>query len=235
MERLRYVARAGAVPMLPLVREAAAALSYFADDPMGLLTSCRRLLGRRRDCGPLVWLAARMLAGLNPRREARDAVDALESDPTVWELQEALRSGATVVAVGQCEAVESALRDRPDVRALASTNPEAVAAADVVLLASDCLGPSEALVGAECLPVAEVARNSGTPVWLVAGVGRILPERMWSALSARHRQDGLMTQGLAVLDLDRFVTYVVTPAGLRRPVEAARQSDCPVVAELFTP
>ena len=81
IERLRYVARAGVVPVEPLVRESAAALSSFADDPKGLLTSCRRLLDRRRDCGPLVWLAARMLTAMDPRAEARRVVEDLDPRP----------------------------------------------------------------------------------------------------------------------------------------------------------
>ena len=234
IERLRYVARAGPVPMVPLVREAAAALAYFADDPMGLLTSCRRLLDRRSDCGPLVWLAARMLAGLDPRQEARDAVDALDCDATPWELQDALASGTGLLSIGQRDAVVAVVGDRPDLQTLVRQDPEAVAAADVVALASDCLGPSQALVVAEAVGVAEAARDSGTPVWLVAGVGRILPQRMWNGLSIRQRPGDLAQHGLAALDLDRLVTRVVTPSGLRTPAEAVRESDCPVVPELFS-
>ena len=221
--------------MVPLVREAAAALVHFADDPMGLLTSCRRLLDRRGGCGPLVWLAARMLSGLDPRQEARDAVRALDADPTVWELANALPSGKAVLAVGRSESVESALQDRPDLRVVLPDDPEALVTADLVVLASDCAGPSEALVDAEAVPLVEAARESGVPVWLAVGVGRVLPERMWNALRSRHRPDELALNGLAVLDLDRFVTRVATPAGLRTPAEAARQSDCPIVPELFVP
>ena len=85
------------------------------------------------------------------------------------------------------------------------------------------------------MPVAEAAHRWGAPVWLIAGAGRILPGPMWDLLSARHRLDDPAMAGMAVLDLDRFVTRVVTPSGLRTPTEAARQSDCPVVPELFTP
>ena len=235
IERLRYVARAGTVPLVPLVRESASALSSFADDPMGLLTSCRRLLDRRRDCGPLVWLAARMLTGPDPRQEARDAVDALESDPTAWELSDALPAGASVLAVGEREAVAAALHQRLDVPTLEPEDPEALPAADLVVLTSDCMGPSQALVAAAAARVAETARGLGTPVWLVGGVGRVLPGPMWDLLSARHRPDDPAMQGLTVLDLDHFVTRVVTPSGLQTPADAVRQSDCPVVPELFAP
>ena len=238
IERLRYVARAGAVPVVPLVRESAAALVSFADDPKGLLTSCRRLLDRRRDCGPLVWLAARMLVAMDPRSEAIKVMEALDADTTGRALEDglhSLRSGSSVLAAGELGAFAAALHDRPDLRSLKPDDTEAAGPVDLVLMTSDCVGPSQALVVAETVPVAEAAHRWGAPVWLIAGAGRILPGPMWDLLSARHRLDDPAMAGLAVLDLDRFVTRVVTPSGLRTPTEAARQSDCPVVPELFTP
>ena len=237
IERLRYVARAGVVPVAPLVRESASALSSFADDPKGLLTSCRRLLARRGDCAPLVWLAARMLTAMDPRSEARRVLSELDADTTGRVLQrglDSLAAGSSVLAVGELGAFAAELQYRPDLRWVEPDEPEADGLADLVLSASDCAGPSHALVAAEAVPAVEAARNRGVPVWLIAGAGRILPERMWDLLSARHRPDDPSMRGLAVLDLDRFVTRVVTPAGLRTPAEAARRSDCPIVPELFT-
>ena len=178
IERLRYVARAGVVPVGPLVREAAAALSSFADDPKGLLTSCRRLLDRRRDCGPLVWLAARMLSAMDPRAEAAKVVSELDADTTGRVLEsgvDSLAAGSSVLVVGELGAFAAALQDRPDVRWMEADDPEAAAGADLVLVASDCAGPSHALVATEAVAAAETARDRGTPVWLVAGAGRILP------------------------------------------------------------
>lgn len=238
IERLRYVARAGVVPVGPLVREAATALSSFAEDPKGLLTSCRRLLDRRRDCGPLVWLAARMLAAMDPRAEAARVVSELDADTTERVLQQGLDSlaaGSSILAVGELGAFSAALEDRPDLLWMESDDPEAAGTADLVLIVSDCVGPSQALVAAETVPVAESARGCGAPVWLIAGAGRILPGPMWDLLSAGHRPDDPSVRGLAVLDLHRFVTRVATPSGLRTPAEAARSSDCPVVPELFAP
>ena len=238
IERLRYVARAGVVPVVPLVRESASALSSFADDPKGLLTSCRRLLDRRSDCAPLVWLAARMLTAMDPRSEAMRVMEALDDDSTGRILRNGLHSlpaGSGVLAVGELGAYAGALDDRPDLRWIEPDDPDAAGSADLVLMTSDCVGPSQALVVSETLSVAEMARGWATPVWLIAGAGRILPERMWELLSARRRSDDPTMRSLAVLDLDRFVTRVVTPSGLRAPVEAARRSDCPIVPELFTP
>lgn len=236
IERLRYVARAGIVPAGPLVREAASALSSFADDPKGLLTSCRRLLDRRSDCAPLVWLAARMLTAMDPRAEARRVIGDLEGDATGQVLGkgiDALPAGSSVLAVGALGAYAAALDDRPDLRWAEPDDLEAGSGADLVLMTSDCAGPSQALVVAETVSVAEMARGWEIPVWLIAGAGRILPERMWDLLSARHRPDDPAMRGLAALDLDRFVTRMVTPSGLWTPAEAARRSACPIVPELL--
>ena len=236
IERLRYVARAGVVPVEPLVRESASALTSFADDPKGLLTSCRRLLDRRSDCAPLVWLAARMLCAMDPRSEAVRVVEALGGDTTGRALQRGLDSlpaSSGVLAVGELGLYAAVLDDIPDLRWIEPDDLEAAGSADLVLMTSDCVGPSQALVVAETVSVAEMARGWGTPVWLIAGAGRILPERMWELLSDRHRPEDPAMRGLAVLDLDRLVTRVVTCSGLRTPAEAARQSDCPVVPELF--
>ena len=237
IERLRYVARAGVVPVGPLIRESAAALSSFAEDPKGLLTSCRRLLDRRGDCGPLVWLAARLLTAIDPRAEAARVLEDMSADTTSRVLEDslhALPTGSSVLAVGDLGDFEDVLQS-PELRSPEADDPEAAATADLVLMTSDCVGPSHALVVAEAVPVAEAARGWGTPVWLIAGAGRILPERMWDLLSDRHQLGDPAMSGLAVLDLDRFVTQVVSPWGLRTSVEAARASDCPVVPELFAP
>ena len=224
------------VPVVPLVRESATALSSFADDPKGLLTSCRRLLDRRSDCAPLVWLAARMLTAMDPRAEAMRVMEEINDDASSEVLRngiDTLPAGSSVLAVGDLDAFAAVLDYRPDLRWVEPDDPQGASTADLVLVVSDCVGPSQALVVAEAVSVAETARGLGTPVWLVAGAGRILPDRMWDLLSARHRPDDPAMRGLAVLDLDRLVTQVVTPSGLRAPAEAARRSDCPVVPELF--
>lgn len=234
MERLRYVARAGDVPVAPLVREAAAALVTMADDPMGLLTSCRRLVDRRPGCAPLMWLAARMLTGADPRSEAADAVAEIEADPTGYELDHGLGHGWTVVAPGDSDIAGPVLRSRPDLRIAPA---DAADTADVVVLESDCVGPSAALVPPGAVEAAARARASAVPVWLMAGVGRVLPERMWDLVAARL--DGPKPPGddempdLEVLDLDRLVTQVVTPVGLRSPEQIRSRIDGPSAPELF--
>lgn len=258
IERLRYVARAGEVPAAPLVREAAAALAAFAHDPMELLTACRQLLERRPACGPLVWVSARMLTGPDPSIEAWDAVEALERDCTPAELAHALPADSTVLVVGSPEITSAALLERADVETLvADTIGEgsgllyaldaadhlsvdvpaggvgaAAAEADLVLLEAEVLGDDGALARAGSRAAAAVAHHAGVPVWLVAGVGRSLPARMWQGVCARALHDEPWDADLELVPLD-LIDRIVGPAGPLSVAEARGSVDCPVAPELF--
>jgi hypothetical protein len=84
------------------------------------------------------------------------------------------------------------------------------------------------------LAAATVARHAEVPVWLAAGVGRLLPARMWEALAGRRA-----TRAADPWDLDEevvslsLVDQVCGPAGLTSVQEALRRTDCPVAPELF--
>ena len=259
IERLRYVARSQGAPADVLVGESAMALGAFRDDPAGLVAACRRIIDRQLTCAPLWWLCARLLCAPEPLREARDAVEEMESDPTARHLVAALPDGATVVVIGWPEQSLAALARRGDVESLvvdtdgdahdvvrrlaradadatevpARSVGAAVSAADLVLLDALAVGPDAALVPAGSVAAAAVARTAGVPVWLVAGVGRLLPRSMWDALAGRWSgsTDPLVAaEELLTLDLvDRL-------AGVDGPVEVAdglRRTDCPVAPELF--
>ena len=226
IERLRYAARAGHVPIIPLVREAAMALSAFADDRMGLLTACRRLVRRRLGCGPLVWLAARMLTGADACQEARDAMQRIRRDPTAAELAHALPVGASVLATGPA-----------DIAARVLGGCELIGAADrppdLLLIESDCVGPHRAVVSTDALHAARSAQSTNTRVWLVAGVGRTLPALLYEAFSGENAPSHRL--GTTAIDLDSHVTRLVTPVGVRTPAEArARRQDCPIALELIS-
>ena len=258
IERLRYVARAGEAPTVPLVREAAAALAAFAHDPMELLTASRQLVTRHPACGPLIWVTARMLTGPDPATEAWDAVDALERDPTVAELTHAFPTDASVLVVGSAELTGAGLLGRADVEALvADTVGEgygllralddhdhvaadvpaggvgaAAAAADLVVLEAEVMGADGALARSGSRSAAAVARHAGVPVWLVAGVGRIVPPSMWDGVRSRVVGTEPWDADLEVLPLD-LVDRVVGPVGPIDVDEALRSTDCPVAPELF--
>jgi hypothetical protein len=118
IERLRSVARAGREDATTLAREAASALAAFSSEPAALVTACRALVARQPTCGPVWWLAARVLAAADPGMEAWQAARELGRDDTPFVLAAALPEGATVVVLGWTEQVASALVRRGDVQAL---------------------------------------------------------------------------------------------------------------------
>jgi translation initiation factor 2B subunit (eIF-2B alpha/beta/delta family) len=183
----------------------------------------------------------------------------MESDPTARNLVAALPESGTVVLVGWPEQSLAALARRGDVESLvvdtdgdahdvvrrlgradadaaevpARSVGAAVLAADVVLLDALAVGPDAALVPAGSLAAAAVARTAGVPVWLVAGVGRLLPRSMWDALSGRWASstDPLVApEEILTLDL---VDRLAGVAGVVEVAEGLRRTDCPIAPELF--
>jgi hypothetical protein len=259
IERLRYVARASGADQAILVRETAGALAAFADDPAGMVTACRRIVSRHPGSGPLWWLCSRVLTAAEPMREAWAASDELEEDATAGALAAALPDEATVCVVGWPDLAGDALRRRGDLDVLVvdalgegsglvrmleradvavtevpvTGTGSAAAEADLVLLEAVAVGPSEALAVSGSRAAAAVARTSGTPVWLTAGVGRHVPGRIWDCMVQRL-DDACdpwdADEELVPLDL---VDRVVGPAGPEDPADARRRTDCPIAPELF--
>lgn len=259
IERLRYVARAGGVDHSALAEETARALAGFVDDPTGLVTACRRIVDRHPTSGPMWWLAARVLATNDPRAEAFACVSALQDDPTPAALAYELPDDVTVTVIGWPEQVGGALVRRGDVRSLVvdslgegaglvrrleysdSTTDEvppanvggAVRWSDLVLLEASAVGPHAFAGIAGSLPAAAVARDHAAEVWLVAGEGRLLPERLWESLTDRLDQAGEpweLDEEIVPLSL---VDRVVGPRGLESIEAMLRRTDAPVVPELL--
>lgn len=260
MERLRSVARAGEASPGLLAREAAAALAGLGPDPAGLVIACRRLVDRRPSAGPLWWLASRVLCAPDPVAEAWVSADLLEEDTTPAALAAALPDEAAAVVVGWPEQAAEGLRQRGDAAVLVVSSdgasaglarwlrrtgvdaddvPDAglgaaVAGADLVVLEADAAGPRSFLAAAGSRAAASVARSAGVPVWLVAGVGRTLPGRLWSAIEVRLGASATpawdRSDEIVPLDL---CDMVVGPGGLRQPFADEAPLDCPVALELL--
>jgi hypothetical protein len=259
IERLRYVARASGADQAILVRETAGALAAFTDDPAGLVTACRRIVARHPGSGPLWWLCSRVLIATEPMREAWQATDELEEDRTAQALSQAIPDDATVCVLGWPDLVADALRRRGDLDVLVvdalsegsglvrvleradvavtdvpvTGTAAAAAEADLVLLEAAAVGPDAALAISSSRAAAAVARTSGTPVWLTAGVGRLVPGRIWDCMV--QRLDAACDpwdadEELVPLDL---VDKVVGPDGPEDPADARRRTDCPIAPELF--
>ena len=258
IERLRYVARASGAPQGALVQETAMALSSFGSDPQGLVTACRRIVWRQPSSGPLVWFCARVLTAGDAASEIWEAAGQVQADRTAAELAHALPDDATITVLGWPDEISEALPRRGDVEVLAvdtrgeasglvsqlwradveaSDVPQAglgaaVASASLVLLESTAVGPEEFLAVSGSRAAAAVARAAGIPIWLVAGVGRLLPGRMWDGLRGRVEPDDPWDADDEFVPLD-LVDRIVGPNGVEPVSDALRRTDCPVAPELF--
>lgn len=259
IERLRWVARAEGAGASLLAREAAGALAAIGGDLAGLLTGCRRLLDRHPAVGPLWWLAARALAAEDPPRELYAAMSDLDADPTSSVLAAGLPGEMAVTVLGWPEQGGDALRRRGDLEVLVvdtrgggpaftrRLTANGVGAFDVdgaglggavresgmVLLEASALGPTGYLCPAGSLAAAAVARSLDVDVWVVAGVGRVLPARLWETVLGRVEDSGdpwALDDELVPL---AWATGVAGPAGTTTPAEAVKRADCPVVPELL--
>ena len=262
MERMRAVARAtGAGPGL-LVQEAAGALAALGGDQAGLVTACRRLVERHPAVGPLWWLASRVLCAPDPVVEAYRAAAEIEADTTPAALAAALPEDTTLVLLGWPELAVDGVRRRGDAdvllvsgrgeaaglaRRLQSAGvaveevPDsglgaAVAEAGLVVLEAGAVGPDGFLAAPGSRAAVAVAAACGVPVWVVAGTGRVLPPRLWSALKANVDRSAL-----AVWERDEELVplalcdQLVMADGLRPPSGEGAGEVCPVAPELLKP
>jgi len=259
IERLRYVARSSGVPARSLVSETAMALQSFRHDQQALVTACRRVVSRQPTSGALVWFAARVLTAADPSAEIYQASGEVEADPTAAELAHLLPDDACAVVLGWPDEIGEALPRRGDVRVLVvdvaseayglvsrlercDVQASEVAAqglgasvldADVVLLEASAVGPDACLAVAGSRAAAATARHAGVPVWLVAGVGRLLPGAMWDPFLAGALPPVAPWEADdEVVPLD-LIDVVVGPWGKLSVADALRRTDCPVAPELF--
>jgi hypothetical protein len=261
IERLRYVARSSGADPAVLVREAAGGLLGLGVDPSGIVTACRRIVDRHPTVGPLWWLAARVLTAPDGRTEARRSAAEIAGDTTGDVLADALADDARVCVLGWPSIAGDVLARRGDcsafvvdvldegsglVRRLQRADVEvdevgpsglgaAVRASTVLLLEASAIGPTGALVVAGSLAAASVARVAGVPVWLIGGVGRLLPGRMWEALVDRVDDMGErweLEDDIIPLDL---IDMIVGPLAAESAAAALARTDCPIAPELFRP
>ena len=261
IERLRYVARSAGAPQDVLVQETAIALAAFRDDPIALVTACRRIVSRQLTCGGVWWLCSRMLCAPDPLAEARRAVEEINDDSTARQLAAALPADARVVVVGWPPQIAGALVRRGDVepwvidsdgvgssfvRHLQQRDVDAVeippiglsaavTECDLVLIEAACCSPDAVIATMGSRSVAAVAQSAGVPVWLVAGVGRVLPDRIWQAMVPRFVDslgDDPWDADEELVPLELF-DALVGPGGLCGIDTLASRVDCPIAPELF--
>lgn len=191
IERLRAVARAREVDQTRLAREAVAVLGSFAGDPLGLVTSCRRLLDRHPTAATLWWAFARLLEAGDVRAEAQAVRNDLEGSPAVTALSLDLPERSEVAVVpdvaGGSELGLSLTGWRDDLvvahdpGALHLDRPEP----RILLVEAGAAGPDRFLAGESTEDEMAAAKDAGVAVWLVVEVGRRLPRALFDALVRR--------------------------------------------------
>lgn len=261
IERLRYVARATGADPSVLVRETAGALAAVVrDEAAGVVPACRRLIDRHLTVGPMWWLASRVLTAADPVAEAWIAADDLDRDATAAHLVRHLPDDATVTIVGWPAVLAGALRRRADLEVViadaggegsalarrldaegvdAVVIPDAgVAAAavvsDLVVVEAVAGGPPGILAATGSHGAAATAVHAGIPVWLVAGVGRVLPAPLWDALTIRLDDSGdePWERPDELVPSDLF-SAAIGPDGPAEVADLLGSSTAPVAAELL--
>jgi hypothetical protein len=255
IERLRFVARARDVDQRLLAREAVAALGVLADEPFGLVTSCRRLLDRHPEAGVLWWACARLLDAADPRAEARAVARDLDDDALGRSLALDVPERATLLVVSD-PAGGSALADgldavRSDLVVLEVDDPafDIEAAVDasgslgdpqapgsgptIVVVEPGAVGPDAALV----LPGTEdgiaAARAQGVGVWLAVGPGRRLAGPLFDAVAARVAGGGGRPGAFSAVGNLEGPELLPLPRVAR--IVEPRRFDCPSPPELLRP
>ena len=98
-------------------------------------------------------------------------------------------------------------------------------------MSATAIGPERALVPAGTDDVLqEIGTALRREIWLVGGVGRVLPARVYDVI-ASSLPDDAMFEEISVQRFDRLAG----PRGLERPSDATARVDCPVVPELLRP
>jgi hypothetical protein len=257
-ERLRYLARWSDEEDGALVSEAADCLGGFADDPAGLVVACRRLLSYHPASGALWWLCARVLTAPDAGEAAWEAWRLVNEDTTAERLAGLLPfpHDEPIAVLGWPDVAGAALTDRPDLDVVAVrrrsgddhrrarlargdapirivNEVDAVALEPTHLLVEAwAASPSGAVVPEGAGDALDTLATTGTVAWLVAGVGRVLPERLFTALRSeleRTEHDDLAAE---IVETGRFAC-VAGPAGLDAPNALLRRVDCPIAPELL--
>jgi hypothetical protein len=109
----------------------------------------------------------------------------------------------------------------------------AAAAADLVLLEAEAIGPDAFIAPSGSLAAAAVGYCAEVPVWLAGGCGRLLPDRLWRSVVTRLGDSGDPWQLAHDLAPVTMVSALVGPCGPEPVADGLRRIDCPVAPELL--
>lgn len=212
IEHLRFLARSNDPSPDWLVPEAAEALRALAADRSDLVMACRKLLERQPFCGPLWWLCGRVLLAPDARRAVDDLLAEYDRDDTPLH-------------------VSMALDQEGDALDLDDGEPP-------LLVSCIMAGPTGVIVAVPDPALARVggARERGAPVWVIGGVGRVVPGRVFDVVAplADPTSRGWSSRlpEVEVLPVD-WLDGVIGPTGFELADVALRHTDVPFVPELL--
>ncbi|MGZ6994753.1 MAG: hypothetical protein ACXVIM_06045 [Acidimicrobiia bacterium] len=253
-ERLRYLARWSEDDGPELLSEAADCLAAFGGDPAGLVVACRRLLAHHPSSATLWGVCAQVLGAPDAVDASWTAWQAFTDDATPGRLVSALPfpHDDPIAVLGWPDVVASGLDERPDLDVVAvrirgqgdqlsrrlrrAEQPVRVVEESELLalepshllIETSAAGGGQALVPLGAIDLAAAGRSHGTKVWLVAGMGRVLPERLFQSLT-RAVGDDPATELIGAEQVD----HVVGPTGIDPPAAFVRRADCAVAPELL--
>ena len=168
IEMLRAVARSRRGPPGELAAEAAWGLAALAEEePAAVLPACRRLLERQPGLRAPLVADCQGSGGRGPGSGGR----ALRRPP---------HGGPDL---GRAPLGAPVGPDEPSRRAVRQGGVGEVASADVVVIEVDAISVDAMVVPSSRRGLLQAAAASETPVWIESGVGRVLPPKLWSALS----------------------------------------------------
>jgi hypothetical protein len=258
-ERLRYLARASGEDAETLLEEAADCLAGFADDPMGVVIACRRLLAYHPTVAPLWWLCAQLLAAPDPAEGAWEAWREWRNDSTPARLAGSLPfpHERPVAVVGWPDVARDGLAERIDLELLAVRNRyddsllsrrlrmsvQAVRVVDQtelgvlepshLLVAPVATGGGRILVAPGTEPLVATAGDAGAVVWLVVPLGSALPARLLDAMERAARAE-LDDDELPYVEWTGPVfDAVIGPDGIGEPSVLNHRADCAPAPELL--
>lgn len=241
IESLRRIARSGDVDPVWLAQEAAEALGSLSYEAQALVPACRRLIEAHPSCGPLWWVASRIIVADDPYAAAYTAIEALADDPTSEELAASLPSEASVVIPARAD-LAAAMRLRPDISITVVGTPyrlneilrrfrgdsdvigvdqrdfdlagsEALTGENhLVILEALAAGPDGVIVDQDQAALVTLAAMSLVPCWVMTGVGRTLPAELLAEI--RSRTVEASTDESPVLD-DDYLDLLEMPGSHR--------------------
>jgi translation initiation factor 2B subunit (eIF-2B alpha/beta/delta family) len=200
-----------------------------------------------------------MLTAADPYSTARDLANRIDDDVTAEVLIDTLPIDATVCVVGWPDLAGEALLRRGDLSVIVvdaddagasfvrrleradvvaevvepAGTAAAVLASDLVIIEATAMGAGDLLAERGSRAAASVGYTSEVPVWVVAGVGRCVPEEAFTSMLQRVLDVRVPWDAAADAVPLALASHLVTPAGVTPIEQAIVAAECPYAPELL--